>query len=310
MSRSLCRALLVAAALLAPLPATSARAGESDNQERQLEQAGARYRGPAYAIALIKFENKTPAKVLGIGEAATDILRTQLKAAGLEPVDLTEEALRQQDELIRLQQTGQVKTGKKDASQGFDAVDFRIQGAITAYSELEEGSDMLFYQKKTQIARVSVDYALIDPATGKSLLSESGSGEWRKETGGVMGFGSKSTADMGLREGALRDALSKALLKMLAKLSDVPYQCHVLMVDNQTVVIKAGERSKLAIGTRAGVFRSGPELIDPETGKSLGKREKKIGEIVVTGHVSDRLTETTIAAGAGFQTGDIVRVLK
>jgi curli biogenesis system outer membrane secretion channel CsgG len=310
MSKPLCRALLFTALLAFAFVPTGARAGDSDNQQQNLERAGARYQGPAYSIAIIKFENKTPAKVLGIGEAATDILRTQLKAAGLEPVDLTEEALRQQDELIRLQQSGQVKTGKKDASQGFDAVDFRIQGAITAYAELEEGSDMLFYQKKTQIARVSVDYALIDPATGKSLISASGSGEWRKETGGVMGFGSKSTADVGLREGALRDALAKALLKMLAKLNDVPYQCHVLMVDNQTVVIKAGERSKLAIGTRAGVFRSGPELIDPETGKSLGRREKKIGEVVVTSHVNDRLTETTITAGNGFQPGDLVRVLK
>jgi curli biogenesis system outer membrane secretion channel CsgG len=268
------------------------------------------YTGPAYTVAIIKFVNKTPSKILGIGEAATNIIRTQLKAVGLEPVDVTEDAQREQDELIKLQQTGAVKTGKKNAAEGFDSVDYRIQGAVTSYSEVEEGSDMLFYQKKTQVARVGVDYALIDIATGKSLLAESGAGEWRKETGGAMGFGSRSTTDGGLRDGALRDALGKALAKMIAKLNSVPFQGSILLVENQTALIKAGEKSKLGAGTKFGVYRAGQDLIDPETGRSLGKREKMIGEITLTSHQNERISETRITFGGGFQTGDIVRVMK
>jgi len=268
------------------------------------------YTGPSYTIAIIKFANKTPSKILGIGEAATDILRTQLKAAGLEPIDLTEDAQREQDELIKLQQTGALKTGSKNAADGFESVDYRVQGAVTAYSEVEEGSDMLFYQKKTQIARVVVDYSLIDIATGKSLLAESGAGEWRKESGGAMGFGSRSTADTGLREGALRDALSKALEKMVNKLNSVPFQSRILLIENQTVIIRAGEKSRLPVGARFGVYRAGQDLVDPETGRSLGKREKMIGEISLTNHQNDRISEARISSGAGFQVGDIVRVLK
>ncbi len=274
------------------------------------EVAEPSYHGPSHTIALIKFNNKTPSKVLGIGESATDILRTLLKVAGLEPIDVTEDGLREQDELIRLQQSGTVKTGKKNATDGFDAVDYRIQGAVTSYSEVEEGSDMLFYQKKTQVARVVVDYSLVDIASGKSLLAESGTGEIRKESGGALGFGSKSTVDTGLREGALRNALSKALNKMIDKLNGIPFQSRILLVENQTVVIKAGEKSKLPIGTRLGVFRAGQELIDPESGISLGKREKMIGELSVTAHQNERVTETSIISGSDIKAGDIVRVMR
>ena len=279
-------------------------------QTQKLEAAGANYHGPAYTIAIIKFANKTPSKVLGIGEAATDILRTQLKSAGLEPIDISEDAMQQQEELIKHQQTGAVKKGKKDAAEGFESVDYRVQGAITAYSEAEEGKDLLITQSKTQIARVTVDYSLIDIATGKSLLAESGAGEYRKETGGVLGFGSRSTADVGLRDGALRDAFSKVLEKMINKLSNLPYQSRIMLIEGPTVIIRAGEKSKLTTGVKLGVYRAGQDLIDPETGRSMGKREKLIGEITLMSHQNDRISEAKITSGSGFQVGDIVRAMK
>jgi curli biogenesis system outer membrane secretion channel CsgG len=301
------RFMLAGIAMLLLVYCANALAGESADNEAQAE---IRYNGPVYTVAIITFTNKTPSKVLGIGETATDILRTLIKTAGLEPIDVTKGAQLEQDELIKLQQTGAMKTGRKNAAEGFESVDYRIQGAITAYSEVEEGSDMLFYQKKTQIARVSVDYSLIDIATGKSLLAESGTGEWRKESGGVMGFGSKSTADAGLRDGALRDALKKAMVKMISKLNSIPFQCPIVMIENQTVVIKAGERAKLAIGTKFGVYQEGQEIIDPETGASLGKREVKIGEATLKSHLNDKLSEANITSGADFKVGNIVRMLK
>ncbi len=279
-------------------------------QTQKLEAAGANYHGPAYTIAIIKFANKTPSKVLGIGEAATDILRTQLKAAGLEPIDISEDALQQQEELIKHQQTGAVKMGKKSAAEGFESVDYRVQGAITAYSEAEEGKDMLIVQSKAQIARVTVDYSLIDISTGKSLLAESGAGEYRKETGGLLGFGSRSSADVGLRDGALRDAFSKVLEKMINKLTSMPYQSRIMLIEGPTVVIRAGEKSKLAAGTKLGVYRAGQDMIDPETGRSMGKREKLIGEVTLLNHQNDRISEAKITSGAGFQVGDIVRAIK
>ncbi|MBI5641900.1 MAG: hypothetical protein HY954_00330 [Deltaproteobacteria bacterium] len=279
-------------------------------QTKKLEEAGGQYRGPEYNIAILRFENKTPSSVIGVGEAATDILRTIVKQSGLEPVVLTPEEMREQEKIIELQQTGAVKTGKKNAAEGFDPVDFRISGSVTSYSELEESSDILLAQSKTQVARVQVDYALVDIATGKSILSESGMGEYRKKSGGVLGLGSRSTADAGLREGALRDALSKAMTKMIEKLNAIPFQTRVVLVEPGSLVIRAGTKSRLEPGTVLGVYRPGVDLVDPDTGRVIGKREKQIGEAVIVAHQGENVSEASIRSGAGFQTGDIVKVIK
>lgn len=279
-------------------------------QTGKLEAAGAEYSGPAYNIAIMTFANKTPSKVLGIGEAATEMLRTIVKKSGLEPISLTEGEMKEQEKLIALQQTGAVKTGKKNAAEGFESVDFRVSGAITSYSELEEGSDYLVAQSKTQVARVQVDYALVDIATGKTLLAESGMGEYRKKTGGVLGLGSKSTADVGLREGALRDAMTKVMTKMVEKLNSVPFQSRVLAIEGSTVVVRAGTKSKLGEGTLLGVYRPGADLVDPDTGRVIGKREKKIGELMITSHQGEKISEASVKTGVGFQAGDIIKAVK
>lgn len=280
------------------------------DQTKKLEEAGAKYRGPEYNVAILEFENKTPSKTIGVGEAATDILRTIVKQTGLEPIVVTRAELKEQDRLIELQQTGVVKQGRKDASEGYDSLDFRITGSVTAYHELEESSDTLLTQKKKHIARVQVDYALVDVATGKSLVAESGMGEYAKQTSGMLGLGAKSTADPGLRDGALRDALSKAMTKMVEKLNQMPFQGKVLHVDGSAITVRAGTRSRLDPGTILNVYRPGDDLVDPDTGRVIGKREKLIGEVKITEHQGERISESVVNTGAGFKAGDVIKVKK
>lgn len=279
-------------------------------QTGRLEAEGINYSGPQYNVAIMTFENKTPSKVLGVGEAATDILRTIVKKSGLEPITLTDSEMREQEKLIQLQQTGAVKTGKKNAAEGFESIDFRISGAVTSYSEVEESSDILVAQSKTQVARVQVDYALVDIATGKSMVADSGMGEYRKKSGGILGLGSKSTADTGLREGALRDAMTKAMTKMVATLNAIPFQGRILDVDGSSIMIRAGSKSNLSSGTVFSVYRAGKDLVDPDTGRVIGKREEQIGEIVLSSHQGANISEAKIKSGSGFKAGDTIRVMK
>ncbi|MFQ5735273.1 MAG: CsgG/HfaB family protein [Thermodesulfobacteriota bacterium] len=278
-------------------------------QTGELEQLGSMYRGPDYNIAILQFDNRTPSGTIGVGEAATDILRTIVKQAGLEPVVLTKDEMKEQERLIELQQTGALRKGRKDAAAGFESVDFRISGSITSYAEVEESINTILTQSKTRIARVQVDYALVDVSTGKTLLSESGLGEYRKKTGGILGLGSRATADPGLRDGALRDALSKAMSNMIEKLNAIPFKSRVVLVEGPSIIIRAGTRSRLEPGTTLGVYRPGRDLIDPDTGRVLGKREKKIGEITLTTHQGENISEGAVKSGAGFRAGDVVKVL-
>lgn len=275
----------------------------------QLEKAGAAYTGPQYTLGIVQFSNQAPAKVSGVGEAAATILRTQLETAGLKTILLDESALKEADKIVALQRSGVLKPGSKNADAGFDALDYRISGAITAYSEVEEGVDAVVFQKKSRVARVTVDYALVDIATGKPLVSESGAGEYRKTTTGALGLGAKSTFDPNLRDGALRDALAKATEKIILKLSTMPFQGKVLAVDNQSLVIKAGTRSKLNAGTQLSVYHVGEALKDPDSGQILGYKESKVGIIQISNHQNENLSEAAIISGNGFQVGDVVKLV-
>lgn len=279
-------------------------------QTKKLEEEGLRYRGPEYNVAILQFDNKTPSRTIGVGEAATDIMRTLVKQTGLEPIVLTESEFKEQERLMELQQTGALKKGKKDVSEGFDPVDYRISGSITAYHEVEESRDVLLSSSKKHIARVQVDYSLVDVATGKSLVSESGMGEYAKQTREVLGMGSKSTADPLLRDGALRDALAKAMTRMVEKLNAVPFQSRVLFAEGTSVVIRAGTRSRLEPGATLTVYRPGEDLVDPDTGRVIGKREKFIGEITLSEHQNERISEAAVKSGGGFKAGDVVKAAR
>lgn len=309
-----CLSVLIAGAMLFSGCSSMGGAVKEDisltDQTEKLEQAGANYTGPQYTIGIITLLNKTPSKVLGIDEAATDILRTSIKQAGLEPIMLTQDELKQHDQMIELQQSGVVKQGKKDATTGMDSIDFRVSGAITSYAELSEGTDLLLAKTKTQIARVGVDYALVDIASGKTLVAKSGLGEYRKDNTKVLGLGKSSSADVSLREGALRDAMNKAVESMILELNKLPFQSQILLVDGGAIVFKAGERSRLEPGARLAVYRPGEDLIDPDTGRSLGKREKRVGEVVLSSHTNNTVSEGSVAEGSGFMKGDILRLVR
>lgn len=299
--------VLLTSACTTSMSGTAKSDSTLSGETQQLESAGAAYTGPQYTIGIVQFENKAPAKVTGIGEAAATILRTQLETAGLQTILLDESALKESDKITALQKKGVIKTGKKDASVGFDALDYRLSGAITAYSEVEEGVDAIVFQKKSTVARVTVDYALIDIATGKPLVAESGAGEYRKTTTGALGLGARSSFDANLRDGALRDALAKATEKVIRKLSGMPFQGKILAIDSQFVVLKAGTRSQMKIGTQLNVYSIGEVLRDPDNGQILGYKENKIGVVQISRHQNENLSEATVVSGTGFQAGNLAK---
>src|SRR5262245_24696666 len=195
MPRTFAMALL-AALTLGGCTITSSGVTKDDTtltrETARLAEAGASYSGPEYLIGIFTFENRTPSRVLGIGEAATMIARTQLEQAGLRAILLDRAELADQRQLREMQQSGTMREGRALA-EGLETVDYRLSGAVTAYSEVEEGVDAVVYQRKTRLARVTVDYALVDAGTGRTLVVESGAGEYRKDTTGALGLGAGSS---------------------------------------------------------------------------------------------------------------------
>jgi len=273
------------------------------------KSAGAIFTGPQYTIGIAKFNNMVPAKVSGAGDAAATILRTQLEAAGLNTILLNANALKEEDKSMALKNTGPVKTSGKQLDGGFDAADFRLSGAITAYSEVEEGIDANAFQKRSVIARTSVEYALTDIVTGKQLLAESGTGAYRKDITDTPGLVAQSTYDPNIRDDVLRDVLAKTVDKVVQKLNALPFQGRLLSVEGQSVVLRAGSRSQLKEGTQLVVFHVSDVLRDPVSGQIFGYKDTKIGVIKIKRSSDENTSEASIVSGSGFQAGDIARYI-
>jgi curli biogenesis system outer membrane secretion channel CsgG len=268
------------------------------------------YKGPKLRVGVVNFQNRTPSRVLGIGEAAADILGTILQKTGrfiVIPQQDMQSILSQQ----RMGATGAINpdtAAKMGQIMGLNAI---VTGAITAYSEAEEGTAFGIGGSKKQIARVTVDYRLVDTTTGVQLLADSGAGIYEKKATTVLGMGSKASYDTDLRDGALRDALTKAMVNMMKQLGNRKWSGRIAEVSGTTLYINAGQKSGLNVGDKLDVYRAGKEIIDPETRQKLGAIEDLIGSAVVIRNDLGIQMDLSVAqptAGTGFKSGDIVKL--
>ncbi len=262
---------------------------------------------PKLRVGVVGFKNNTPSRVVGIGDAATDILGTILQKTGCFIV------IPQQDMKKILEQQSFGTSGainpataaKMGRILGLNAI---VTGSITAYSEAEEGSDLLVYQSKKQVARVTVDYRIVDTTTGVQIMADSGQGVYAKKTGGALGLGSKSSYDTNLRDGALRDALTKAMVNMLDQLEMTEWTGRIAQVTGTSVVINAGKKEGLRTGDILVVQELGQEVIDPQTHMSLGRAFGRLkGELMITS-VMQKMSMATVRSGTGFKRNDIVKM--
>ncbi len=268
------------------------------------------YKGPKLRVGVVNFQNKTPSRVLGIGEAAADILGTILQKTDRFIVIPQQDI----DSILAQQRMGASGVINPDTAAqmgqvlGLNAI---VTGAVTAYSEAEEGTDYAVFKSKKQIARVTVDYRVVDTTTGVQIMADSGAGIYAKSASKVLGLGASAGYDSDLRDGALRDALEKTMVNMMKKLGARKWNGRIAQVDGENLYVNAGQKSGLTVGTKLKVFRPGKEIIDPVTKVKLGTTESAIGEAMVQQNDLGDSADLSIAvptSGTGFKSGDIVKL--
>ncbi|MFW6236799.1 MAG: CsgG/HfaB family protein [Desulfosudaceae bacterium] len=264
------------------------------------------YTGPKLRVGVVNFQNKTSSRNVGFGETAADILGTILHKTGqfiIIPQQDIESILDQQS----LGASGAVDpstAAKMGKVMGLNAI---VTGAITEYSEVEEGQDLLLYKSKKQVARVTVDYRIVDTTTGVQLLADSGRGVYEKTTGGALGLGSKSSYDTDLRQGALRDALQKAMVNMLDQLEATEWRGRIAQVKGSTVYVNAGKKTGLNVGDVLVVQVLGEMVHDPQTREAIGRAPGNVkGELMVTSFFGKDGSVATVRSGGGFRENDLV----
>ncbi len=163
-------------------------------------------------------------------------------------------------------------------------------------------------------ARAAVDVRMVNTSTGEIVLAETASGEEGSTSVDAIrvediNFGNPTQWDKTILGKASRKAIDKAVGSIENAMDDVRWEGKIIKASGDgTIYMKPGSAGGVEPGMEFVVYSQGEELIDPDTGLSLGSEEQKIGKIKVTQDIGDgKACKATVVSGTGFETGDLVR---
>lgn len=160
-------------------------------------------------------------------------------------------------------------------------------------------------------ARMGIVVRILDSSTGEVLESVSVEGEGKASSlnsGACYGdtcVGGDSAASETWAE-VTEDVIKKAVDEIVDRTRDIPFQGKLIRVDGDTIYANAGARNGTESGDVFSVYSLGQELIDPDTGESLGADMSKVGSIKMVS-VQEKFSKAIKVTGGGFRQGQVIK---
>ncbi|MEW5767856.1 MAG: CsgG/HfaB family protein [bacterium] len=294
----------------------AARTNRTETVEVQPQPEVERYYGPKKRIAVVDFEAKSPHAGWDIGTGMAEMLITALHETGRFIVverQAIKDIIQEQD----LGTGGRVRPETAAKVGEILGAQILVRGAITEFEERETGGGVGGVFKGIGVgvggytAHVAVDIRMYDSTTGQILESHRSEGKARTRGLAVgtsyknITFGGATFKKTPLGE-ATRQAIEDMVAFVVDKMELRPWEGRIIKAEGEKVYINAGEESGIKVGHLFDCYQVGEELIDPETGLSLGTEEEKRGQLqAVT--VQEKYAIAKPVKGSGFKRGDIVR---
>ncbi len=274
-------------------------------------------------VAVFVFDDKTDHRVRwwsgqNVGEGMSDMLTTSLVKTGNYQVIERAEL----DKIISEQKLGLsgAVTEQSAAQVGkLLGVELAVIGAVTEFghSQGQVGGNLkkkaFGIGVKSSKATVGIDVRFVNTTTGEIIMAENVREEESKKGLSLdtkdFSFDNRNKFDESIVGKATRKSIDK-IVEMLDKATpNIPWQAKVIKGGAQ-IYINAGSVSGVNVGDQFVVYRAGEELIDPDTGISLGSTESKIGVIKVTNNTigNGKASQCIVVSGSGFDRNDIVRI--
>ena len=270
-------------------------------------------------IAVINFADRS-GYGHNIGTGLADMLITQLVKSGkfivIERQEL-EKVLQEQS----LGMSGMVTPQSAARVGKLLGVELIVTGSVTEFGQKESkiggalgriGIGGAISRRK---ARAVVDIRLINSQTGEIVVAESSVGEATSTSLDHIrfediDFGNPTTWDQTILGKAARKAIEQCVQIIDRAMAQIPWQGKIIKVNpDSTLYMKPGSKGGVKPGMEFVVYSPGEEIIDPDTGISLGSEEYPVGRIRVVRDIGDgRACKAIIVSGSGFKVGDLVRV--
>jgi hypothetical protein len=172
--------------------------------------------------------------------------------------------------------------------------------------------------------RVTIEIEIYDATNGRQLAStqqkaeakgsafslalEGGTDTLTKSTATAVAFDNETYVESGFGK-AMETALAKGMSDIIKKLKKRPWECLIVDVEDETVYLNVGEKSKLTAGTKLSVHRVTKTLTHPKSGRILQVLTEEVGELTVK-EVLEEITVTTTSTEGPLEVSDIVRLKK
>jgi curli biogenesis system outer membrane secretion channel CsgG len=277
-------------------------------------------------VAVFEFEDKTDHNSYWwtgqpVGQGMADMLTTELVKSGKYRV-MERQAIEKIMQEQNLGQSGAV-TPESAAKVGqLLGVELAIVASVTefGYKKGNVGGDLHSNKPfinsigiESSSSSVGIDVRFVNTSTGEILAADNVRKE-EKKRGVSLGtkafdFKNQNEFDESLVGKATRKAIEELVEKIDEQMEGLPWQAKIIKVTGNTVIINSGSEAGVNVGDVFDVYSKGEELIDPDTGLSLGAEEEKVGEIKVdTNNIGNgKASKCTITRGSGITAGNVVR---
>ena len=185
-----------------------------------------------------------------------------------------------------------------------DGVDYLVYGAITDMSsEAKELSTGGFATIKVT-SRFGVDVKIVDALSGEIRRAESIVAVI--ETG--SGVATKGFTNVEVDNNGLVEAQRIVAKRTAALLAESIFPIRVVDIFNDEIYLNYGD-SILSVGDRLRVIQEGREIIDQDTGLSLGSRQKVLGEIEIVSADSNLSIAKITKEDTEFTVGSVAKMI-
>ncbi len=256
-------------------------------------------------VAVVDFENKSTWHWWGnrLGEAAADVFVTDLMETGKFSLIEREKMgaiLGEQD----LGASGRV-TAQTAAKIGkMLGVDLILTGSVSQFSVSSVGGGISRIRVGVTTGKVVLQARLVNTTTGEIIIATEAENKKKLVDARYKGANFKQKFDYGMAAEVMHPAVEKMVAKIVDKTKGMAgtsgpssHSGRVIKIEGAKVWINLGAGSGIKVGDEYGVFRKGEELIDPDTGLSLGAEEEMVGKIVVT-EVKGKFSFGTVKEGS------------
>ena len=185
-----------------------------------------------------------------------------------------------------------------------DGVDYLVYGAITDMSsEAKEFTTGGFATIKVT-NRFGVDIKIVDALSGEIRRAESIVAI--VETG--SGVATKGFSNVEVDGNGLVEAQRIVAKRSAALLAESIFPIRVVDIYNDEIYLNYGD-SILSVGDRLKVIQEGREIIDQDTGLSLGSRQKTLGEIEIVSTEANLSIGKITKEDSDFTIGSVAKMI-